>query len=517
MFKSSAKRVGTNAGLIGALCVALAGCGGSDSSGTPAGAGNQPGSGGSAGQEGSGSAGQDASAAAGDTGTGGSAALGTPTEVAAAATTVAGVTSDDWVLYRSDENLVASKLGSDETQTITDSPGTTVIIGPVLFNYANVDYTANIGDLSVWTAAGGTQELGTTTYSGTLIAASASGDFFVYPANANTKKSKVDLMIASNDLAQNDALIPGMGLGSDTTCSPQVGFVGEALFVGSCEPDSRDATIQRFDFDGTSWNATTLAEAALPTWSVDSSGNGLFYQTNDYQGYYATGGQQYRIDASVSRGYLMPDGSAALYTVGDQLRRSPVPYADPVPIVTTGFSQPVAFSSDYGKALYSTTVTYDNGTQQDLRLVTTDGFNPQPIELVSDPIAELPRSVFTEDGNYVLYLTDMTDTGGTLHVVDAGGNEVLALPGVLDALAARGSGILFTDNASDPSVYPNVADLEYLDPATSTTPTLVEAAIMEPKNFQVDAELDEVVWVRSGVDRDPSDPEHDGVFSCDLP
>src|SRR6201999_3184719 len=103
-----------------------------------------------------------------------------------------------------------------------------------------------------------------------------------------------------------------------------------------------------------------------------------------------------------------------LYTVGDQLRRSTVPYANPVPIVTTGFSEPVAFTPSYDRVLYSSTVTYDNGTQRDLRLVATDAFNPQPIELVSDPVAQLARSSITTDGKFVFYLTDVADTGGTL-------------------------------------------------------------------------------------------------------
>jgi hypothetical protein len=428
-----------------------------------------------------------------------------------------GVTSDDRVLYRSGDKLIASSLAGGDGETVSDQPGNTLIRGSVVFNFANVDWTANVGELSIWTAAGGAHEIGPTTYSETLIAASASGNFVVYTANTSTKKSRTDLMLASSDFATDDVLIPHMGLGSDTTCSPSLGFVGEALFVGYCAPDSRDATIQRFDFDGSTWNPTTIAEQALPTWSADAEGNGVFYQTSDYQGYYATGGQQYRIDASVSRGFLLPDGSAALYTVGDQLRRSPVPYADPEPIVTTGFSEPVAFTSSYGMALYSSKVSYENGTQRDLRLVATDGFNPEPIELVADPVAAMPRSSITADGNFVLYLTDVTETGGTLHVVAMDGTEVASLPGVLDALAARGSGIVFTDHASDPSVYPNVADLEYIDPARGSTPTLIEAAVMDPKNFQLDAELDTVIYARSGVDRDSEDPEHDGLFSCSLP
>jgi hypothetical protein len=219
----------------------------------------------------------------------------------------------------------------------------------------------------------------------------------------------------------------------------------------------------------------------------------------------------------VSRGFLLPDGSAVLYTVGDQLRRSPVPEADPEPIVTTGFSEPVAFTSSYGMALYSSKVTYDNGTQRDLRLVATDGFNPEPIELVPDPVAAMPRSSITDDGKFVLFLTDVEPTGGTLHVVGMDGGEVLSFPGVLDVLAARGSGIVFTDHASDPDVYPNVADLEYIDVASMSEPMLVEGAVLDAKNFQLDARGEHVIYLRSGVDRDTEDPERDGVFSCDLP
>jgi hypothetical protein len=517
MSKSNVKRIGMNAGLLGSLLLALAGCGGSDNSGAPASNSHPQGSGGSGGRPATGSAGQDASAAAGEDATGPDATIGVPTQVTSGSASMVGVTGDDRVLYRVGDNLMASKLDGGDSETVSDQPGNTLVRGRVVFNFANVDWTANVGDLSVWTADGGAQEVGPTTYSETLIAASDSGDFVVYTANSSTKKSKTDLMIASSDFATDDVLIAGMGLGSDTTCSPSLGFVGEALFVGSCAPGSRDATIQRFDFDGSSWNPTTIAEQALPAWSADAAGNGVFYQTSDYQGYYATGGQQYRIDASVSRGFLLPDGSAALYTVGDQLRRSPVPYADPEPIVTTGFSEPVAFTQSYGMALYSTKVTYDNGTQRDLRLVATDGFNPEPIELVADPVAAMPRSSITADGNFVLYLTDVTDTGGTLHVVAMDGTEVVSLPGVLDALAARGSGIVFTDNASDPTVYPNVADLKYIDPASSSKPALIEAAVMDPKNFQVDVGLGSVIYARSGVGRDSEDPEHDGLYSCALP
>lgn len=506
----ASKISGTKSVLSLALFLVLPACGGSDVKIAGAGGAGQHGGNGN---KDHGAAGQDSpGAAGGDT----SGTLGTPTELTSGSASMVGMTSDDWVLYRAGDNLYAKELGTDAApELVSDEPGNTLIRGRVVYNFANVDWTANVGDLSVWTHAGGTQAIGSTTYSETLISASDAGDYLVY--TANSRKSKADLMLASSDFSTNDVLVPDMGLGSDSTCSPSLGFVGERLFIGYCAPGSRDATIERFDFDGSTWNATVIADGVQPAWSADAAGEGVFYQSNDYAGYYVKDGVESRIDASVSRGLLVPDGSAVLYTVGDQFRRSTVPEANPVPIVTTGFSEAVAFTKSYGMALYSSKVTYENGTERDLRLVATQGFNAEPIALESDPVAAMPRSSITQDGRFVLYLTDVTPTGGTLHVTGMDGSEVLTLPGVLDAMAAHGSGIVFTDNASDPDVYPNVADLEYVDPASANDPVLIEAAVMDPKNFQLDARGKNVIYVRSGVDRDAEDPEHDGLFSCELP
>lgn len=504
---------GTKSTLSFALALALTACGGSDGTVAGSGGAGQHGAKGSKSPSNAGAPSQDSPGAAGGDNLG---TIGTPSAITTDPDTVVGMTSDDLLLFRNGDNLYAQALESGAApELVADQPGNTLIHGKVVFDFANVDWTANVGDLSIWTEAGGTQEIGNTAYSETLIDASASGDYLVYTAGSS--KTKTNLMIASNDFSTNDVLIKNMGLGSDSTCSPTLGFVGERLFVGYCAPSSREATIERFDFDGTTWNPTVIADQVQPAWSADKAGDGVFYQTDNYEGDYAKDGQQYRIDASVSRGFLLPDGSAVLYTVGDQLRRSPVPDAAPEPIVTTGFSDPVAFTSSYNMALYSTQVSYDNGTQRDLHLVATNGFNPEPIDLVTDPVAAMPRSSITSDGQFVLFLTDLTPTGGTLHVVAMDGTEVLTLPGVLDALAAHGNGIVFSDNASDPSVYPNTADLKWVNPGSSSNPVLIEASIMDAKNFQVDSTGAQVIYTRSGVDRDPSDPEHTGLYVCELP
>jgi hypothetical protein len=218
----------------------------------------------------------------------------------------------------------------------------------------------------------------------------------------------------------------------------------------------------------------------------------------------------------VSRVTLLPDGATALYTVGDQLRRTELPEVNPVPVVTRGYSQPVGFSPNFEHALYSTTVTYDQGTRRDLLLVPTEGFDETPVELVNEPLATLGRSNMTADGRFVLYLSDVSTRGGSLHVVEVNGEERLVLPDVLEVVAAFESTIVFTDNASDPEVYPVVADLRVIDVAVEDEPRLVEAQILEGRNFQLDASGDRVVYVRSGLDRDETDPERNGAFSVEL-
>jgi hypothetical protein len=46
---------------------------------------------------------------------------------------------------------------------------------------------------------------------------------------------------------------------------------------------------------------------------------------------------------------------------------------------------------------------------------------------------------------------------------------------------------------------------------------LIEAKVLDGKNFQVDAAGTVAAYVRSGIARDPADPTHDGVFTVTLP
>ena len=459
----------------------------------------------------SGKGGSSGGSGKGGSGSGKSPGSGPPTQVAPGPASMVGVTSDDWAVFRDADALRAVKIGAlPEVEEITRRPGSVLIRGKVVFNWADVDWTSNVGDLSVWTAEAGTHEIGETPYAEGLIAASEQGVAIAY--TANTGDETTDLVLSASDLSSPQVIIESMGLGSEETCGATIGFVGERLFVGWCEVGSRAGRLERFERVDEEWQPTLLADDSLPQWSADATGERVFYQSSEYSAYYAENGANLLIDAGVGRGLVLPDGSAVLYTVGDQLRRTTLPDVNPIPVVTRGYAQPIEFSPSFDLALYSTIVTYDDGTRRDLRLVPTDAFDAAPLELVTEPVAVLPRSSMTRDGRFVLYLTDVTPSGASLHVVEIDGTERLVLPNVVEALAAYDSTIVFTDNSSDPDQYPLVADLKMIDLATNADPLLLEAKIVEGRRFELDATRERVVYVRSGVDRDSSDAEHDGLF-----
>jgi hypothetical protein len=487
----------------------------------------------------------DSAGMGGVTGDGGRGEIGAPLQIAPGQASLLGVTSDGWVIFREADLLRGAKLGdAEQIQDISDHPGSVLIRGRVVFNWADIDWTVGMGKLSVWTADAGAHTVGLAPYVEALTSASEDGSTIVYTRNnhevgdgsggaggaasasmggaggaggsGTAPEKATDLMIASSDLSSSEVLVESMGIGSEATCGASLGFVGERLFVGWCSPGSRAAKIERYELADATWTPTTIADDTLSAWSADAMGERVFYQSSGYSGYVTDSGNPILIDAGVSQGTLLPDGSAVLYSVGDQLRRVALPDVNPVAIITTGYKQPVGFSSDYAFSLYSTTVSYEHGTQRDLLLTSTDVFNPNPLVLVKQPVATLARSSMTRDGRFVLYLTDVTDRGGTLHVVDPDGREVATLPGVVEASAAKGSLLVFTDNSSDPSKYPVVADLKLIDLERDSEPRLIEQQVLSSKDFQVDVSGSTVAYVRSGVDRDAEQPDHDGLFVVSI-
>jgi hypothetical protein len=438
------------------------------------------------------------------------------TQLVSGDVTIAGLTSDGWAVLRDGDALRAAHLSAPfETTDVAAKAGNVLIRGKVVFNWANVDWMANVGDLSIWTADAGAHVIGSTQFAEGLVAASDAGDVIAYTTNLTT--TTMDVVLAPSDLSAPQVVMKGAGRGSNTTCTPTIGFVGARFFAGSCAAGERSGSIQRFDRGAQGWQSTVISTGALPVWSADAAGDRVFFQSDSYAGEYVDGGQAHVVDNGAGTGVMLPDGSAILYTVGDQLRRTSLPDVNPITVVTTGYSNPVAFSPSFRFALYSTKVTYDASTKRDLRITATDAFNPTPTELVAQPLASLPRSSMTSDEKLVLYLTDPTPTGANLHLVTVEGKERAVLPGVIEAAAARAGRIVFTDDSSDPSRYPVLADLKFVDPNASGAPRLLEAAVVDGKSFQVDASGTHVVYVRSAIAGDAGTARMGGLFVLTLP
>lgn len=409
------------------------------------------------------------------------------------AAAIVGMTSDDQVIYRSSQGLMAAGLEENAApMLISDRAGTVVIVGAVVFQWVDLDWTTNLGHLMVWTAQHGTREIGPALYGDGMVAATPEGGGYILYV-ADVQETTVDLILASADLATNQPLIADMGRGGESTCRASFGFAADKIIVGWCAAGSSAATIERWNVQGLR-EQTPLATGVRPAWSADELGNRVFFIKPDSTAMFWDAGQELIIDRGAAWGMLVPDGSAALYTVNDQLRRSPLPQALPTPVVATGFVARTDWSPDFRYVLYSTRVTYEGGTRRDLFLSSTEAFNEVPEQLVVDPAALMSRSAFTSDGEWALYLTDPQEAGATLNMKPCGGGPSRTLPGVDTVVAAHQGRVLFSDNRSDPNTYPITSDLKVVD-AAGGPPIVMKNRILDGRTFALSTARDRVVYI----------------------
>src|SRR5262245_181865 len=126
---------------------------------------------GGAGASGAGGSGVDGGMGGSD---GGVAPVIPPTQLLEKPVGLVAVTSDGYAIYRDEAALGAVKLAQGAMPTsILEKPGTVLVNRNVVFNWAGMDWTTSLGDLSIWSAAGGTQHIGTTVYAEGLVSVSA--------------------------------------------------------------------------------------------------------------------------------------------------------------------------------------------------------------------------------------------------------------------------------------------------------------------------------------------------------
>lgn len=425
-----------------------------------------------------------------------------PSTLAEDAVGIVGVTSDERVIYRDSTGLMAIRLDGSESQptSISEQAGTAKIHGSVVLLFTEVDWETYLSQLTIWTAEHGALALGAALYGESTALATSDGSWVLWTNDVQPRHA--DLVVATPDLKTKKTLIADMGRGSEDTCAASYGFVEQRVFVAWCKPGERNATLQRFD--PPNFEATTLATEVNTLWSTDATADHVFYTDPSSGAWYSTGGKAQKVDTGVGWGMLLPDGSAILYTVGDQLRRAAIPELVPTPIIATQYAGRAAWSPDYSHSLYSTVVSYEAGTRRDLWLTPTDEFNPAPARLVDEPLAELTRSAFTTDGNWVLYLMDTGGEHKTLFVHPVGGGDPMAVSGVDTALAAAGSRVIFSSNRSDPETYPITADLTVMDPRYPGARVLLQTKTTDGRGFHLSPDSSKVVYVMPASPEAPS-------------
>jgi len=414
------------------------------------------------------------------------------------AATLMGMTSDGYAVYQDDAGLaaVAARAGQSPMR-ISAHAGSVLVRGKVVFVFNDVDYTTNLATLLVWSAASGAHSVGRVLFADGFTAASDDGAWIL--ATSKVTASQTDVVVAKTDLSAV-ATLATVGRGSLTTCGPSFGFAGAHAYIAACKEGSTAGTLVRYDLAGAGWTATPIASNVQPTWSADATGTKVFFVTTSSRGRFFDGTTTIDVDTGVGSGVVLPDASAVLYTVGDQLRRSSLADVNPVPIVTTGFSSRVTYSSDYRYVLYSTRIDYVGTEKRDLRIASTSGLNSTADQLLREPTGNVSRSAFTSDSAYVVYLDGVgSPNGATLVVRESSGGALRTFPGVQTAVAAGGSRLLFTDHVSGPNTYPITADLELVDARLDAPPIRIATTIVGAGAFYLTPAVDAVCYARTGT------------------
>ena len=429
------------------------------------------------------------------------------------AQTVAGVTEDGQIVYRASDGLFAIPAnGEGERTLITPRSGPIEIRRNTVFFWADVDWTAMSGQLVVWTAKDGPRQVGTAVFGEAALAVSEDGTMSLY--YTDLKDDTLDLMIASAGGAEAQPLIVDVGRGSEETCRASAGFALNAPVVGWCAAGTTEARIERFESKDGAWAAQSLATEVRPTWSTDESGQRFLFIGTDSRASFFDGSKLLPIDTSVGWGMLLPGGSSVLYTVGDQLRRTPVPDTDPVAVVVNDFIARSQFDPRWERVLYSTELTYEGTTRRDLYMVETSGENRVATRLVEQPTAALPESAFTPDGKYVLYLEDITNSGSsTLAVRSVDTATTDRFQDVDTVLTGADNRIVFTSARSAPDTYPITADLNVALPGGEMR--TLRPGVSSGRDITLTPDTQSVVYVMPrGADPDQN-PE--GLYTHLLP
>ena len=465
---------------------------------------------------------------------------------ASSTVTVQGVTSDGQVIFYDGNtqklNAVAIGGGNPSVMGSWDKSQSVIFTSNKAALYWNGTgtQTTNVkGALSIWTASGGNQALGTASFFSApgagYVDVSADGSLVIYTDNVTS--ANADIYVAGTDGSNKVKLVSAASYG--TNCRPVVRFAGNTAVVSYCtaQPDA-----------GTTLTANVEAYSSAPTWQTKQSfatGDGFYgfslgpiaggdggasgyniaYLTNAGEYVEAIGGTTPTlIDAKgAGGGIFMHNGTDLIYFENDgSVWRSPIATPAPAELATGPYAGSLGLSSDDNwLELY---LSVDSTTQftTDMYLVSTtpgaDGGNA-PFTLTNTTKGANFGDAFTADNTHVLFFPNVVMSGSAGYV---GAYDTFALPppvgmmpktiaqNVWEEFATSGAKTLYNDNYASNAGFAGAADIEAVDLAgTAMATTLVSQA---DANFFLTADKKTIVYSWSAC---PG--AKDGIYTVAAP
>lgn len=353
------------------------------------------------------------------------------------------------------------------------------VAGKVVAFWAAVD-ASGIGELGVWTRAGGLEQVGAGSLSG-VFSASEDGSRIAFSSNAGAGRTS-DISVGSSTLSAAPAVVIRSAVAAAPACQISLAFVQSRLFAATCTQGENAPTIRSVSKDN---EVLTVLSSAKNAWATDATGTKVLVISSGGVASVHTipGNQTTVIDQHVASGKLTPDGNSVVYlTEAGDLKKS---FSTTVPLglqtLATGIRGIDVFAPGLSYALVSSTApdaTNRNLVRHDIELHSISpglSFIPTPTE--PEPLVSSPTGLavgFVSDGGLAVYLSDLPAMGlplGTLKAHAVAGREDVVLahealtPRLLDS-RAQSSRIVFADHPKLEGDRLAAVDVEIVDAAT---------------------------------------------------
>jgi hypothetical protein len=277
-------------------------------------------------------------------------------------------------------------------------------------------------------------------------------------------------------------------------CSPDIAFEGNTFFGAYCTgvvataANARLVTVPA----GSVTPAVLITNAAgagiVPSWQPDTAGTKLFVvglpgAAIASQGKILTlaaGGATAttaNLEAATDFGFMIGDGSAAIYMSGTTLKRGTAIAAPVITTLATGVTNLLDSSKDGTKLLVSTGAPSVDDLI-DIHSINTTTAAQTPAAVVATATT-IPIG-FNATGAHALYLTDPTATGGKLKSKPiAGGAETVLDPDAFDGyVVPTGTGVVaLTKPVQAAQGDPIFVTISHIDSATGGTPAAIADSV----------------------------------------